>query len=299
MIKDEKLLSIMKEIAAYGDEAYIQKHSVKEDTLRRYKSLIAHSSITQPKPKLRLLVLDIETSLIEATTFQVWKTNIMPQNITKDWAMLSWSAKWLNEPEVYGERVTSDEAIEGTDASIMDNLFILLDEADVVITHNGMKFDIPRINTRLILNKFPKPSPFRQIDTLQVSRKNFGFTHNKLDAILDVFNLKGKTGTNMQLWIDCGNGNEQALDDMLMYNENDVVILENLYHELKGWIPSHPRMYSDTNGETCEVCGSNAIVSSGKYATMVNEYESFSCNDCGAVLRKRSTKSEELVVVAR
>ena len=298
MVNQDKLRAVMAELKVLSEEDYAIKHSVKLDTVRRYKQLIEQLGLDRIS-NTKVLVLDIETSLIEASTFGVWKQNLHYTNIIKDWAMLTWSAKWLNSPEVLGQKVTSAEAIAGTDASIMEGLFKLLNEADVVIAHNGLKFDIPRVNTRLILNNYAKPSPFRQIDTLMVARRQFGFSHNKLDSLLNQFGIKGKTDTNMQLWIDCGKGDEDALEKMLKYNVNDVVILEDLYHEIKGWIPSHPRMYEDISGEVCEVCGSSDIFSNGMYSTNVNSYESFSCRSCGAVLRKRNQTSEELIVAAR
>jgi len=49
--------------------------------------------------KPRILLLDIETSLLLANVFQkqVWKARIGSNLIVSDYYMLTWSAKWLGE----------------------------------------------------------------------------------------------------------------------------------------------------------------------------------------------------------
>jgi DNA polymerase III epsilon subunit-like protein len=58
-----------------------------------------------------------------------------------------------------------------------------MDEADLICAHNGDAFDIKKINSRLIVNGFKPPSPFKTIDTLKIARRVFKFDSNKLDNI--------------------------------------------------------------------------------------------------------------------
>lgn len=75
-----------------------------------------------------------------------------------------------------------------------------------MIAHNGKKFDIPKINTRFIINGLNPPSPYKQIDTLEVARKQFGFSSNSLDALATFFGFDNKDPHDFILWKSCLNG---------------------------------------------------------------------------------------------
>ena len=51
--------------------------------------------------KPRILVLDIETSYLEARVWGLWNNNVALNQIIKDWSILSFAAKWLDEDEIF------------------------------------------------------------------------------------------------------------------------------------------------------------------------------------------------------
>jgi len=301
MITTEKLLQRQKLIDDIGINKASEVLKVKKETLERGIRELARISKLK-ETKLKVLVLDIETAPSRAYVWNFWKANIGKDQVISDWFMISWAAKWLNNPDVMSDVLTPSEAKDEDDSRISASIHSLLDEADVVIAHNAKKFDLPKLNTRFLLNKLPKPSPYQTIDTLLVARKQFGFNSNSLDSICRQLNIDGKVDTGgMSLWTRCMAGDEYALKDMLQYNENDVIILEDVYDAIKGWIPNHPRLYGDVLGDTCEVCGSKHIVENGEYRTTVNKYKSYSCLSCGSSLKDRnnSSNNSELTVCAR
>ena len=127
----------------------------------------------------KVLVLDIETAPILAYTWGIWNQNIQTQNIHTDWFCLTWAAKWLFGDKVYSGKLTSNEAKNQDDSRIIKGIWQLLNEADIVIAHNGQKFDLPKLNSRFIINQLHPPLPYQQIDTLLHIRRQFGFTSNK------------------------------------------------------------------------------------------------------------------------
>jgi DNA polymerase elongation subunit (family B) len=238
----------------------------------------------------RILLFDIETSPMEVYVWQLFKNNyIDPRSVIKDWSTLCWSAKWLFEEKVMSGVVTPDEAINRSDASIIDELWSLLDEADIVVAHNGAKFDVRKMNARFALNGLNPPMPYRVVDTLRVARRQFNLSSYKLDYINQLFGLEKKTHTDFQLWKDCVHGDVNALMRMSEYCDNDVLILEELYVKLRPWIKGHPNvaLYVDTDQERCTNCGNENLTWSGKYYTPAGRYRAFRCNDCGAVGRSR------------
>ena len=171
-----------------------------------------------------------------------YNSYISPDNVIKDYSVLCWSAKWLFEPEVMGEKVTGKQAINREDADILTEMWRLLNEADIVVVQNGKKFDIPKLNSRFLLAGFPPPMYYQVVDTKEVMAKHFGFSSNKLDYVNGFLGLDCKDEMEFQDWIDCVHGSEEALAKMLHYNKDDVVIMEELYLKLRPWIPGHANL---------------------------------------------------------
>lgn len=237
----------------------------------------------------KVLILDIETAPLLANLWGIWNQNISTDNIKSDWFMLTWAAKWLFENKVYSARVTPKEAKRNDDKRIVKSLVEMVSQADIVITHNGDKFDLPRINTRAIINKISPPLPYISIDTLKSAKRHFAFTSNKLDYINKQLGLPQKTETNMELWRDCFHGDESALKKMEKYNINDVRIHEQTYLTMRPFIRPHPNigLHIIDDKERCPSCGSNKLTDTGKlYHTSASVYSMFRC-ECGSVGRRR------------
>ena len=111
----------------------------------------------------RILFLDIETAPSVAFVWKFWKENVGLDQVINNWFMLSWSAKWLGEDNMYYDVLTSVEAIRQNDARICATIWSLLDLADIVVAHNGNSFDLPKIQSRFVVHGFNPPSSYRLI----------------------------------------------------------------------------------------------------------------------------------------
>ena len=174
----------------------------------------------------KILVFDIETAPLEASIFQksIYGKFISNDQILSDWYMLTWSAKWLFEDNVISNRLTGKESVNEDDSRIVKGLWDLLNQSDITVAHNGDRFDTPNMNTRFIVNNLPPTIPYRTIDTLKVAKRQFGFTHNGLDALARALGFDvGKLDTRFELWKKCRAGDEESLKYMDEYNQNDVV----------------------------------------------------------------------------
>lgn len=246
----------------------------------------------------RILILDIETTPMQAYVWKRWKENISLDQTIAEWFMICWSAKWLGEEEVLGDCCTPDEMLEEDDMRICYSLWNVLNEADIVIAHNGSHFDIPMINSRLAIHGFLPPSPYRQIDTLDVAKKSFKFSSNKLDALAGYFNIEHKDPTDFKLWKACMEGDREALNYMFSYNKKDVEILEQVYYKIRPWIKNHPNLatINMTKELLCPVCGSHNVVPiPGKFSgTAISQYQVYRCKDCFAVVRGREKINDKV-----
>jgi len=150
----------------------------------------------------KILLFDIETSPMACYSFRKWDTNIGDDFILDDWNIISWSAKYLFSEEMHTMKVTAKEQKTRNDKRIVQGLWKLLDEADIVIAHNLKKFDKKIAQTRFLYYDLKMPSYYQEIDTLLTARKNFKITSNRLDYIAkDFFGIEGKLQTAKGLWL--------------------------------------------------------------------------------------------------
>jgi len=264
-------------------------------TARRYLRLLrqqrGEGRIPIKIPKI--LVFDIETVMMEVFVWGLYKQRIPPQNMIKDWNTVAWAAKWLFEHKVMSDVQTPEEAIRRDDKRILKGMWKLLNEADIVIAHNGDKFDIRKLNARFIEQGFLPPMPYRSIDTLKACKRNFAFSSYALDFLCQKFGIGNKVHAGYDLWKECLKGNKEALSKMNKYNIKDVLLLEEFYVKIRPWIKSHPGvgLYMDVEEPVCDYCGSADLNFTGSYyTTQVNKFKAFRCKNCGAVGRARKSE---------
>lgn len=273
-----------------GSGKISKRYNVSVEDVMNARNII-HKEKNQ-KREVRILIFDIETSPMKAFVWRRWKQNIYLEQTISEWFMISWAAKWLGSQEVLSECLTPEEILEESDDRITKQLWSLMDQADIVIAHNGKRFDVPKMNSRFILAGLPPTSPYIQIDTKEVAAKQFGFSSNKLDALAGYFNIEHKDDTDFDLWKRCIAGDQEALDYMETYNRKDVLILEQVYLKLRPWIKNHPNigLYLEEDNMVCPTCGSNHLVEDNTFHyTSVNKYKVMRCVDCGAISRLRTT----------
>jgi len=272
-----------------GETETLQHFGISAETLRRYERKKKFFDTKEPK----ILLLDIETSRMIVGTWRLGKQRLGPDQVIHDWFMFGWSCKWLFSAEVMSDFVTAKEALNRDDKRICKSLWKLVNDADIIISHNGNRFDTPKMNSRFLLNGLLPPMPYQTIDTYKIAYKQFGFSSNALNFLGKIMLNKQKIHTDYQLWIDCENGDQEALDKMEEYCKGDTSLLEDVYIELRGWIKSHPNMavLMDAQEQCCPNCGGFEFEEGdGYYTTPQNKYISVRCKSCGAVNRKKSSE---------
>ena len=219
---------------------------------------------------MKLLHLDVETSPNTAFLWGLFKQTVSISQIVESSYLLCWSAKWHKQKEI----MFSSKHV-ATEIAMLDELWRLLDEADVVVHYNGRKFDIPTINKEFLLNGYAPPSPYKQIDLLSITRQQFRFPSNKLDYVAQQLGLgKKHPHIGFELWVKCMENDPKAWKMMEKYNKQDVVLLEKLYIELLPWITSHPNMglYVDADRPVCTNCGGTNLYKRGFSKTLSQMY---------------------------
>ena len=266
-----------------------------ERSILRYSKRFKESINTDSSSKVivetpKILVLDIETNLC---VFYAWHTGqqyIGPDQIIKPSSVICWAAKWLYDSKVYSAKVSGTEAYNREDKSIIERLWSLIDKADIIVGHNLAVFDDKKISARFLLNNLPKPSPYQIIDTLKITRKNFGMglESHKLDYLSQRLHNKQKLESGYHLWKEASEGSDKAIKKLDKYCRGDILLTEELLIALKPWLSGiNFSSYVDTDKMICPnpLCGSENITYCGKYRTAINSYSAFRCNDCQTIGR--------------
>jgi len=303
---DERLQRIVHAYETLGDEIAVAKQeNIKYSSVDRMLRAARERGIMldpdNPEGEIprnpNILLLDIETSLMQFFGWAPGKQWVGPEQIVQDWHMLGWAAKWLFEVETYSEILTVKEAKEHTDKRITESLWKFMDKADIIIAHNALGFDIPKIMNRVISHGLPPITPYQIIDTLKNARSSAIFSSNKQDELCKKFGLRRKVEhEGYKLWIKCFYGDGEALKTMQEYNEGDVLGLEDLYLYMRPYYRSHPNiaLYMDNKNDSCYKCGSENIKwlyeENGDpkcYYTNVNKFHTYRCTECNSIGRSR------------
>lgn len=246
----------------------------------------------------RILFLDIETFPALFYAWQTWEASAL--RIKEDTSIASFSAKWLGGkhitkalPDYKGYRAGSRN-----DKWLLQDLWKLLDEADIVSAHNLDRFDAKKVNYRFMVHKLGPPSPYQHVDTLKEVKKVASHDSNKLNELCRVHKIGQKVRTGgADLWFDCLEGDAAAWARMRRYNAHDVRLLEGWYKLLLPWIRRHPNVGTYTDKPVCPKCGSKDLERRGTAYNATTSYQRFQCRDCGGWLRgtKNERKSRPMV----
>jgi hypothetical protein len=242
--------------------------------------------------------IDIETAPIEGRTWGLFDQNIGLNQITKEWAIISFCFRPLHGTRkdiVYMD--TSDKKDPRDDYELCGKLWEILHDYDILIAQNGKRFDMRKIRARLIMHGFPPHSPVKIEDTMLMARQVAAFTSNKLEWLAEWLSKAKKSKHNefpgFELWAGCLAGNPKAWAAMKKYNIADVPSMLQVYMKLRPWVKGHTNVavYTDDERMACPVCGSHKLTQDGYAYTNVGQYLRYVCGGkgCGAWSRSRHT----------
>lgn len=237
----------------------------------------------------KILLWDLETSPAISYTWGRWKQNIGGHAIVREGYILCWAARFLDEDEVHYDALPyhkEDYKNDPTsDLSICETLLDLMEQADILVAHNGDKFDLRWLNAQLAKHELPPVHPQKTIDTLKYAKQHFRFPSNRLDELADYLGIEQrKIKTDFTLWEGCMEGDKQSWEDMVAYNIQDLEPLAEVYLRLRPYIKNHPNLAIYEEGEVvqrCPKCLSTNLVNNGYYRTNASIFQRRKCQDCG------------------
>lgn len=248
---------------------------------------------------MKILLYDIETSPSIGAYFDPYKENNILWTI-EEWRMLSFAFKWYGEKRTHC-RILPDYSLYSedpkNDRALVEDLYSLFNEADIIIGHNGDRFDIRKTNARFIKHGLQPTPPYKTVDTLKIAKKYFKFDSNRLDALGDYLGVGRKLRTGGQdLWHDVMDGDMKAWERMRRYNKQDVVLLENVYNVLKPWMTNHPVVEFSDIDIACPLCGSKDLERRGFSFTNsgLSKKQRYRCK-CGKWTHGPSIRTNQII----
>lgn len=238
---------------------------------------------------LKTLLLDIETSPCISYHWKRWKENIGQDQAISESFILTYAAKWLHDDAILFGNLDSNEVRQESDYRLVKELHALLEEADIIIAHNGYKFDLPVINTRIVYHRLPPPCPYRIVDTYRIAKALFRFPSNSLDALAAYLGVGRKTKTGgFMLWRNYMQGDEEAITTMIEYNIDDVELLEGVYLLLRSWDKKHPNVMPE-HDHCCPACGSSNVAQLHHFVYTTNsKFVVYHCRQCQKKFRSKT-----------
>lgn len=224
----------------------------------------------------KIICWDVETTPGIFATWSLTPEYIPHEGILKDWSLICVSWKILGEKEVQTATITKPD----DDLLVVKKVYEAFKDADLLVAHNGDKFDVKKLNTRIIYHGLDPLPPIQTLDTMKELKKVAAFTSNSLDYECKFLGLGEKKKTRFNMWLKIREGDKVALKEMVDYNRHDVLLLEKLYLRTRKYFPNPPSMAS-TEGISCVTCGSKDITSQGTRTTKAGMvYPRFKCNAC-------------------
>jgi DNA polymerase elongation subunit (family B) len=232
------------------------------------------------KENTGILYIDIETSPNICTSWRVgYNINLTPDNIIEERQIICISYKWAHEKKVH----TLHWGVKKQcDKELLIKISEVINQAKLVVGHNGDRFDMKWINSRLFYHGLSPLLPVPTEDTLKMVKQKFYLNSNRLDYIGKFLKVGAKVQTGgFKLWKDVHlNKCAKAMKKMIKYCEQDVLLLQKVHEKVAPFTQRKVHLYSGSAAD-CLNCGSRSFIKNSTYTTKAGTKKKvLTCTDC-------------------
>jgi uncharacterized protein YprB with RNaseH-like and TPR domain len=112
-----------------------------------------------------------------------------------------------------------------------------LEEYDYVCTYYGTGFDIPYLNTRLLIHGERPINRIRHVDLYYTAKFQLKLHSNRLAVVAEtLFGNSDKTRVLGPVWTRAAQGDPEAMKYIVDHCQIDVEVLERVFNHLRGFI---------------------------------------------------------------
>ncbi len=152
--------------------------------------------------------------------------DIETTGLKSNWShMLSWCMKEHGKDVIHHDLVTTREARDKNDERVVKSAVEEIKKYDRVCGYYSSRFDIPYVRSRALYHgiEFPAYRDLYHTDLYYIARSKFALHSNRLGAICEFFGIEAKNHPmTPELWQRAGAGQQEALEEILTHNREDV-----------------------------------------------------------------------------
>ena len=120
------------------------------------------------------------------------------------------------------------------DRAVVKAIVAELEKYDIWVAHNGARFDVCYLRTRLLRWSMPPLSPKKLIDPVLLARNKLRMSYNGLAAVANHLRCNSKTEVKPGAWLQAAlDGDRQAMNYIVRHCVEDVLVLEKVIDVLK------------------------------------------------------------------
>ena len=209
-------------------------------------------------------------------------------------ATIAW--KWLGESETYVAVCEKPYDDRAPLAAFMEDA----KRATHMVAHYS-KFDKTFITGRLAANGMDPLPPVCDVCTYKMAKAAFGrsLNGNKLDNLGTVLGVGNKIKTNAMLWVRVASGDKDALEEMALYNKQDVNLLEQVLLGIRPYVNNkiNLNLLTADHVTRCKTCNSDNVVHTGFEYTINSIRDRYVCKECKSYStfpKKKVKKNEKM-----
>ena len=246
---------------------------------------------------MNIKIIDLETSPNIQFSWHLRQKYHNYNDIIQEGGILSAAWKDYGSDYVYTSAV--DVRDPYNDYDVVYNVREALEDCDLVITQNGDKFDLRKINAALLKWRLDPLPPIVSADCIKITRREFALNSYGMDAVRKFLGLEGKTKTEYDWWKKICTykpvptaERQKYLDLLVSYNADDVNDTEEMYEIIKPYSGRHPSLNLIASvDDGCPTCGSTNLRTNPSWIhrATTRSYARYRCDDCKSWCR--STKS--------
>lgn len=233
------------------------------DLLRTYiRRNFGHLRSSNMSKEPKILVYDLETSLVRAEVFWTGKQYIHHSQLIDEPKIITVAYKWIGKDKVH--YLTWDE--KQCDKKLVEEFLVSYNAADMVIGLNNRNFDDKWINARALKHSLFVNTKVKSFDILSKTKSKFRLPSHSMKYIAEYLGVTLKQeheGRKMWRKIQWGTPEEQKeyLKKMVDYNIGDIVSTEEIYYRIRPYVKAemHMGVYGGNEKWTCPECGGKDV----------------------------------------
>ncbi len=176
------------------------------------------------------------------------------------------------------------------DYPLVKAIHSILKDADILVTHNGKRFDMPFINTRIMYHMRHTPNHglsllpnMPHVDTCKIAKNHLFLFNNRLNTLGKFLNLGEKKDTGgWDLWVEVYHRNKKSMQKMSRYCARDVDLTCEVFSVLKAVAKDMPNLGMYSKNKVCTKCGSTEVIARGPRPTKTRIVQTYRCKTCGS-----------------